>query len=241
MEDLHYSKSWDDAYLEGMTMWYPSECIVRFMAKNFRKQIGFDHYKTIREASRVLDIGCGNGANVLYFKKMGYEAVGCDISKVAVDMGNSMLAENGFDECLIHGDMEDLNFDTNSFDIIVSHAALDHIMFRKYIAVIEKIKCVLVKEGFLYISLRGMEGFEYEKKTATEIEQHTLITGQNKELNSPFENPHEKDIPQHFFTLDEIKESLRDFEIINVEKTVEYGGKNLGFVDSRWFITAKLI
>ncbi|MCX5884683.1 MAG: class I SAM-dependent methyltransferase [Proteobacteria bacterium] len=231
---------WDNAYRLGMTMWYPSECLIRFMAKNFKKQIGIKEYKTIRPAETILDLGCGNGANVLFFNRLGYRAYGVDISRVAVDLGNKLLAENGFKETLICIDMEHLSFENNYYDIVVSHAALDHILYSQYLKVIKNIKTMLKNGGFLFITLRSTEGFDYESKTATKVEPRTLITGDKKALNSPFENPYEKGIPQHFFTFEEIMESLSDFSIITIEKNVESSGPDSEFVDGRWFITAQL-
>lgn len=236
-----YSNHWNEAYGGGMTMWYPSECIIRFMAKNFKKQTGINEYKEIRKAEKVLDIGCGNGANVLFFKKLDYHAHGCDISNVAVEIGNAMLKHHGYAETLVAGDFEFQDYANDSFDIITSHAALDHVMFGKFKGIVNKIKKILKSGGYIFITLRGMDGFEYEKRTANEVEPRTLITGDDKELNSPFENPHEKSIPQHFFSLEEIRDSLKDFVIINIEKVLESGGDNLEFMDSRYFITAKLV
>ncbi|OHC00869.1 MAG: hypothetical protein A3G70_07380 [Planctomycetes bacterium RIFCSPLOWO2_12_FULL_39_13] len=239
MQEHTMKENWDSAYSSGMTMWHPSECMIRFMSRYFKKQIGINEYKTLRPASTVLDLGCGNGANVLFFNKLGYRTYGVDISRVAIDLGNRLLSENGFEETLICGDMEGLSFQDDYFDIVVSHAALDHIFYAKYLNILGKAKKILKKGGFLFITLRSTEGLDYESKTATEVEPYTLITGDDKALESPFENPHEKGIPQHFFTIEEIKDSLAaDFNIVNMEKVVEYGGSNLQFVDGRWYIVA---
>lgn len=234
-----YAQSWDKVYQEGMTMWHPSECVIRFISRNFKKQIGVSEFKVVRPANNALDIGCGNGANVLYLRKLGYNCYGVDISKTAVDIGNSLLQKNGFAKTLISCDMEDIDFESHFFDIIISHAALDHVRIDKYNKIVSKIKKILTKEGYIFITLRGREAYNYERMTAKAIEPHTLFTCSDKKLSSPFENPHEKAVPQHFFTLDEIENSLNSFEIVNIEKIVEYGGKKLEFVDSRWFVTAK--
>jgi len=233
-------QNWDLAYRLGMTMWHPSECVIRFMARNFKKQTGLNEFEVIREAKRALDLGCGNGANVLFLKKMGYDAYGIDISKTAVELGNSLMLKNGFARNLICCDMEDLDFKNDYFDIIISHAALDHIRVSKFKRVLEKIKEKLADQGYIFITLRGREAFEYEKRSATEVEPYTLITGESKQLSSPFENPHEKNIPQHFFDIGEIRDLLKGFDVINIEKAIEYGGEDLGYVDSRWFIAAGL-
>lgn len=241
MSEPIMKEKWDSAYSSGMTMWHPSECIIRFMARHFKKQTGVDEYRIIRPAARVLDIGCGNGANVLFFRKLGYEAHGMDISRVAVDLGNILLSKNGFEETLVCGDMEGLSFPEGYFDIVVSHAALDHIYYAKYLNVLEHMKKMLKKGGFVFITLRSTESFEYERQTAAEVEPRTLITGEDKALDSPFENPHEKGIPQHFFTIEEIKQSLAGFNIVDLEKSVESGGKDLAFVDGRWYLSAQYI
>ena len=240
MEKAYYGQEWDAAYNSGMTLWYPAECVIRFFAKNLRKQVDVDEYKDLKPIRTVLDIGCGNGGNVLYFNKLGYEACGVDISQVAVNIGNRLLKSHGFPETIICADMEDAEFPDNHFDAVVSHAALDHITTDKFNTVLKKINRILKPGGYLFITLRGMEGFDYEKNTATEIEPHTLITAEAKELDSPFENPHEKNIPQHFFSYEEIMASLTHFDVFDIYQTVTKGGKNFMHEDARWYVAGVL-
>ena len=62
----------------------------------------------------VLDIGCGTGHNLAFFKELGLKAAGIDVSKPMLDIAAKRL---GTDVELYWGQAEELPFDNGSFDI----------------------------------------------------------------------------------------------------------------------------
>ena len=46
---------------------------------------------------RAVDLGCGTGANVLFLAKRGFEAVGVDFSKVAIERARRWARERGLE------------------------------------------------------------------------------------------------------------------------------------------------
>ncbi len=56
---------------------------------------------------RIVDLGCGTGANVLYLAERGFEAVGVDFSAVAIQRGRRAAAQRGLADrtSLVVGDI----------------------------------------------------------------------------------------------------------------------------------------
>lgn len=77
-------------------------------------------------AGRVLEIGCGNGANLWMIAKEGYEAYGIDLSPSGLDMCRNLLKEHGVTASLVHGDMSQLPYEDSYFEAVVDVLSLQH-------------------------------------------------------------------------------------------------------------------
>ena len=75
-------------------------------------------YVDIRQQTRLLDVGCGNGFFTFYFDKI------CDV--YGVDYSEKMLQMNPVKKTFPM-DASDLKFEDNSFDIVFCHALLHHV------------------------------------------------------------------------------------------------------------------
>jgi SAM-dependent methyltransferase len=50
------------------------------------------------EPPRAIDLGCGSGANVVFLADRGFEAVGVDFSKVAIERARKVARDRGLDD-----------------------------------------------------------------------------------------------------------------------------------------------
>lgn len=78
-----------------------------------------DRLATIEPASKVLEVGCGQGHLVSALAARGVDIVGIDANPMAEEVSNSGLVR--------HMRAEALDFDDDSFDYIVSVHAIEHI------------------------------------------------------------------------------------------------------------------
>lgn len=75
-----------------------------------------EHYK-LEDGCKILDIGCGKGFLLYEFKKIfpNSEIIGLDISKYAIENSKKEIKSN-----LILGNANNLPFEKNSFDLVIS-------------------------------------------------------------------------------------------------------------------------
>ncbi|WP_022720783.1 class I SAM-dependent methyltransferase [Rhodopseudomonas sp. B29] len=76
----------------------------------------------LRPRARVADLGCGSGVFTDLLHKLGYEAVGVDISPKLVALGRSKFPAVEFFE----GDVESLPFESGSFDGVLLSGLVHH-------------------------------------------------------------------------------------------------------------------
>jgi ubiquinone/menaquinone biosynthesis C-methylase UbiE len=72
----------------------------------------------------VLDVGCGTGHNLAFFKESGLKAAGIDASKPMLDVAAKKL---GTSVGLHLGHAEELPFDSESFDIVTLITVLEFV------------------------------------------------------------------------------------------------------------------
>lgn len=68
---------------------------------------------------KLLDLGCGEGKNAVYFAKHGFEVAGLDISKVGLDKTKRYAQEVGVQVKTIHADIDTFEL-TDIYDVIFS-------------------------------------------------------------------------------------------------------------------------
>ena len=80
----------------------------------------------VEQGTRVLDIGCGNGAISAWFHSQGCEVVGIDASRSGIEMARKAHPDIRFEEQPINPDLLE-NIDEEPFDIVVSTEVVEHL------------------------------------------------------------------------------------------------------------------
>jgi ubiquinone/menaquinone biosynthesis C-methylase UbiE len=107
----------------------------------------------IRSGDRILDAGCGNGRNQVYFLREGYEVFG-------VDCENRTVANLPADRFRVEP-LEAMSFPDSSFDVVIASAVLhfaksdDH-----FLAMAHGVWRVLKPRGMLFCRLASSIGIE---------------------------------------------------------------------------------
>lgn len=153
--------------------------------------------KTIPSASdTVLEVAAGTCALGRAFAPIVKSVTCIDATKAMLDVGRQAAKENNLDNIVfIRGYAEDLPFQNNSFDIVVSRLSFHHftdvnIPFREMVRVLKPTgKLVFVDMEVLDNNLRTIQNeIEYMRdnshtKTLTKSEMKKLFTDNQLELN----------------------------------------------------------
>ncbi|MFX0058690.1 MAG: class I SAM-dependent methyltransferase [Candidatus Hodarchaeota archaeon] len=166
--------------------------------------------KLFREkgVKRILDLGCGTGRHLLFFSKNGFELYGVDAAPKGLEIAKKWLEEeNQCAELLLHRIEENLPFEDNFFDAVVSIQVIHHNFLEKIIMTIKVIERILRKGGIIFITFPTLELFKHKNEwDLLEVETRTFIPQKGQE----------KGVPHHFFSKDEIKKLFKNFKILEM-------------------------
>jgi SAM-dependent methyltransferase len=110
---------------------------------------------------RILDLGCGPGRDLAYFRSLGHEAVGLDGSARFVAMARAQTGCEVLHQSFLH-----LALEPSRFDGVFANASLFHVPTQALAGVLRALHDALVPRGVLFCSNpRGLdtEGFSGER------------------------------------------------------------------------------
>jgi len=101
----------------------------------------------------LLDVGCGSGRDLLWFKEQGIKVTGFERSE-----GLAALARTTVECEIIEGDFEDFDFSKETFDAILLSGSLVHIPHAQLEAVFDSVMRGLGEGGKVLVSLKEGKG-----------------------------------------------------------------------------------
>jgi ubiquinone/menaquinone biosynthesis C-methylase UbiE len=112
---------WEEIFLSREWGKYPSEQLIRFIAKSF-----YQVPREKRKEFKVLEIGCGPGANLWYCAREGLSVYGVDGAQSAIKQAELRLNEElpDWKGMFSTGDISSLNYPTNYFDAVIDNEAV---------------------------------------------------------------------------------------------------------------------
>lgn len=117
--------------------------------------------------SKVLDIGCGDGRNIVNMLNVTKDIVGLDNDPQAIHDAQRNLADFPSVQVIL-GNAFDLPFEDKSFDVVTLMMTLVNFEDRKLDA-LKEMKRVLKKDGSIMISVYSEHAFNERVKMYTEI------------------------------------------------------------------------
>lgn len=107
-------------------------------------------YKVIKAGMNVLEIGCGDGGNLLPFSEMGCYTTGVDIAESRIKDAQRFFKEVHAKGIFIASDIFMLNQLESRFDIVICHDVLEHIFNKEQFLI--DLKKFLSKDGIIFMS-----------------------------------------------------------------------------------------
>lgn len=162
-EDIHATHEWGK---------YPSEHVIRFVARNY--------YRKKRSNIKILDFGCGAGANTFFLAREGFDVYAFDGAPSAVRKANRYLQEQGYND--VHFTVQngrDLEYTDNYFDCVIDNVCICSNIMTDIKEMYKEIYRVLKPQGKIYTSCFSTNtfyggGVYVEKGTYNNIEEGVL-------------------------------------------------------------------
>src|SRR3989344_61739 len=151
----------------------------------------------LKRHKTLLDLGCGDGRDALYFARKGLRVTALDFSESGM---NAIRARDKSIRCML-SDIRTMKFKRNAFDVIYAHLSLHYFDDGTTRKIFDKLFRILRKGGLLFVKCKSTDD---------------ALFGKGKKLG---ENMYRKGHARHFFNRDYMREQLKRFNILSIRKT----------------------
>jgi SAM-dependent methyltransferase len=181
---------------------YPPEELIRFAGRNFFKV-------PARKDVKILEIGCGTGANIWFLAREGFDTYGIDGSATAIAKAKQRLQEENLKAHLQVGDIVGLDefYADIHFDAVVDVACLQHNKIQAIRTVLDQVLILLKPQGKIFSMM--IAAGSYGDSLGQEIEPGTFADI----LEGPL---HNRGLV-HFFEEQEVQQLFKIFADIQLE------------------------
>ncbi|QDR81040.1 class I SAM-dependent methyltransferase [Sporomusa termitida] len=117
----------------------------------------------------ILDLGCGCGNDTLYLSERGHAVISCDFSGEALKRLKFFIERpvtKRFDMT------EGLPFADGSAKVVIADLSLHYFPWRKTREIVDDIKRVLIKDGFLLVRVNSVKDTKHGAGQGTVIEEN---------------------------------------------------------------------
>ncbi|NIO20355.1 MAG: methyltransferase domain-containing protein [Candidatus Aenigmarchaeota archaeon] len=174
----------------------------------------------------ILDYGCGEGVLSTLLAERDFNLIGVDISKPNIKVAKKHSLQKHLNIKYVIGDVENLPFKDNSFELVVSSHVLEHLNeIEKGLCEIKKIseKAIIAVPTCLSLSSLSMLGgdvpWKITKKTPFAVFSGLLKLTKNFNKNGVIEKYSSKEFPHVWFYPWKFKRILENngFNVIKIE------------------------
>jgi SAM-dependent methyltransferase len=177
----------------------------------------YDDYIKNKNVKKMLELGCGQGRDTLFFASKGIEMEALDYSPVGIERLKKLASEKNLSNirASVFDARNSLPFKDNKFDVVYSHMFFTmRFTWEELKSIIHEVKRVLKNGGFHFFSVRNRNDRVYGKGTKID------------------ENIYEyKTFQVRFFSREDVEKLAESFKILEVREIVE-GLKTLYLVSS---------
>lgn len=179
----------DWSHIHEQRAWgkYPAEEVIRFVCRN---------YKINRHETRLLDLGCGAGANTWFLAREGFNTLAFDGAFAAVSKARDLCNQSGVEAGIFQADAGILPIKSNSIDGVIDSATITSNSRNGVKAILNEVYRVLKPGGKIFstsLFTRAMTGYG----TGQQVDQHSF--------RNMTEGPLTNIGTVHFFTKSEIQ------------------------------------
>jgi SAM-dependent methyltransferase len=146
--------------------------VVKF-ARYMRKEYGEDYFKYVK----ALDVGCGNGRNLIYIATHGARGLGFDIAPSAIEQAKK-LSQGMALQFISQPMAEKLPAEDESIDVVLDVMASHCLRESERVNYLSELKRVMAPDGYLFLKTFIWEGDQHAKRMCEQYpggESHSYI------------------------------------------------------------------
>jgi len=178
---------------------YPSEHIIRFVARNY-------YAVQNRKDIKILDFGCGAGAHTWFLAREGFDTYAFDISKTVVERLKAQLLKENLNAHVEVLDGNDFHY-KDFFDAVIDNVSIMTNLMKDIILMYKNVYSALKQGGKFITVVFGKETTGY--KTGTKVEDGTY--------ENITQGPLQRLGYRHFFDNDELMQTLSSIGYKNIK------------------------
>lgn len=177
-----------------------------------------------RGAKKILDLGSGEGSNLLLLSTLGFEPFGIEISKVGVKKTEEMAKKEQRNIVVLQRDIfTPLPFQDNSFDAVFSFQALNHNQLTNILLLFQEVNRILKHGGIFSIKTADRESYNLKKIKQgiyLDTDSHETFKFLDEQTYVPLDG-NEKGLIHYTFYKDQLHEEVSKcgFQLIECYKT----------------------
>ena len=170
----------------------------------FAKDIYYRYLKDRK--GKLLELGCGKGADSMFFHYKGFQVSALDFSKNAISTFNQIQQEKGlFISALVKDFTEKLSYEDEYFDVVYSRISLNYFTDEITKNIFSEIERVLKSEGLFIFQVKSTKDKDYGQGTQVD--------------DDVFEDEEIEGYQRHFFSEEYVKELLHpQYKIIVIQE-----------------------
>ncbi len=163
---------------------------------------------------RVLDLGCGDGRNMVYLAARGFEPSGIDSAPTAIDHARAWLRREAIAEDLEIGEMSCLRWPNGHFQAAISIMAFHHQTRDQLVRAVAELTRVLAPGALFFADLLSARHLQdwVDRTQGQEIETGTWVPTIG----------HEVGVVHHFFAREEMQHLFTGFELEFLDEGERY-------------------
>ena len=170
-----------------------------------------------KKGGRILDLGCGEGLDAVFFASHDYDVVGVDFSVTAARSAREDSRHLERRVQFVVADMSKgaLPFVEKSFDVAFSHLGLHYFDDAKTTQVFAEIRRVLAPDGIFAFSVKSVHDPQYGQGTQIGRSMY-LLDGHLR----------------HFFDVHYVRRKIRSFQVLDIQETAgDFAGRRSCFIE----------
>lgn len=160
--------------------------------------------------TKILDLGCGNGSDSLFFHQIGFQVTAIDFAEKQI----TLLKEKYPDIAWLSRDLRDAFHAIPKQDIVYAHLSLHYFDEVETSTIFNKVFNVLNDDGLFYVKCKSIQDPLFGK--GVRISENRYHYGHTRT----------------FFSVPLMMSKLKSFKILSIKETVHpYHGESCAFVE----------